>query len=243
MNYFEYKGIRSSDMGIRIESKNVFSGPEYEMDFLSIPGRDGDLIAGGGRFPNVQVTYSVFIPAKTTSELAQKITAVKNWLYSGLNSYHTLSDTYDTVFFRHAVYAGKLDIEDELNRIGLCTISFSCKPFRYDEVGTASTTLSASGAVLLNPYPFTSKPILRIEGNGQGTLTIQSEGNNATWNFTAIDGYVEVDSEQMNFYKDTEPKNDTVSGDGFPLLYPGENAVVYSSGITAVTVIPRWCCL
>ena len=73
-------------MGIRIESKNVFSGPEYEMDFLSIPGRDGDLIAGGGRFPNVQVTYSVFIPAKTTTELAQKITAVKNWLYSGLNS-------------------------------------------------------------------------------------------------------------------------------------------------------------
>lgn len=243
MNYFEYKGIRSSDMGIRIESKNIFSGPEYEMDFLSIPGRDGDLIAGGGRFPNVQVTYSVFIPAKTTSELAQKITAVKAWLYSGLNSYHTLSDTYDTAFFRHAVYAGKLDIEDELNRIGLCTISFSCKPFRYDGAGAVSTTLSASGDVLLNPYPFTSKPILRIEGNGKGTLTIQSEGNNATWNFTAIDGYVEVDSEQMNFYKDAEPKNDTVSGDGFPLLYPGENAIAYSGGITAVTVIPRWCCL
>jgi len=243
MNYFEYKGIRSSDMGIRIESKNVFSGPEYEMDFLSIPGRDGDLIAGGGRFPNVQVTYSVFIPAKTTSELAQKITTVKNWLYSGLNSYHTLSDTYDTDFFRHAVYAGKLDIEDEMNRIGIFTVSFSCKPYRYDETGTVSTTLSASGDVLLNPYPFISRPILRIEGNGKGTLTIQSEGNNATWNFTDIDGYVEVDSEQMNFYKDAEPKNDTVSGEGFPLLFPGENAISFSGGITAVSVIPRWCCV
>ena len=242
MNYFEYKGIRSSDMGLRIESKNVFSGPEYEVDFLSIPGRDGDLIAGSGRFPNVQVTYSVFIPAKTISELSQKITAVKAWLYSGLNSYHTLSDTYDTAFFRHAVFAGKLDIEDELNRIGIFTISFSCKPFRYDAAGTESVTL-ATGEVLLNPYPFASKPILRIEGSGKGTLTIQSEGSNATWNFTAIDGYVEGDSEQMNFYKDTEPKNDTVSGDGFPLLYPGENTVSFSGGITAVTVIPRWCCL
>lgn len=47
----------------------------------------------------------------------------------------------------------------------------------------------------------------------------------------------------MNFYKDAEPKNDTVSGDGFPLLYPGENTISYSGGITAVTVIPRWCCL
>ena len=242
MNYFEYKGIRSSDMGLRIESKNVFSGPEYEVDFLSIPGRDGDLIAGSGRFPNVQVTYSVFIPAKTISELSQKITAVKAWLYSGLNSYHTLSDTYDTAFFRHAVFAGKLDIEDELNRIGIFTISFSCKPYRYDATGTESVTL-ATGEILLNPYPFTSKPILRIEGSGKGTLTIQSEGSNASWNFTSIDGYVEADSEQMNFYKDAEPKNDTVSGDGFPLLYPGENTVSFSGGITAVTVIPRWCCL
>ena len=243
MNYFEYKGIRSSDMGIRIESKNVFSGPEYEVDFLSIPGRDGDLISGNGRFPNVQVTYSVFVPAKTISELSAKITAIKAWLYSGLNSYHTLSDTYDTAFTRRAVFAGKLDIEDEMNRIGVFTVSFSCKPYRYDDAGTFSTTLSASGDVLINPYPFISRPLIRIEGNGKGVLTIQSEGGNAAWNFTGIDGYVEADSEQMNFYKDAEPKNDTVSGDGFPLLYPGENTISYSGGITAVTVIPRWCSL
>ena len=243
MNYFEYKGIRSSDMGLRIESKNVFSAPKYDVDFLEIPGRDGDLIAGNGRFPNVQVTYSVFLPAKTISELSRKITAVKAWLYSELDSYHTLSDTYDTAFFRHAVYAGKLNIEDEMNRIGVFTISFSCKPFRYDEAGTVSTTLSASGETLLNPHPFISRPIIRIEGKGKGTLTIQSEGSNATWNFSTIDGYVEADSEQMNFYKDAEPKNDTVSGNGFPLLYPGENTISYSGGITAVSVIPRWCCV
>lgn len=56
--------------------------------------------------------------------MSQKITAVKGWLYSGLDSYHELSDTYDTEFTRAAVYAGKLDIEDEMNRIGIFTISF-----------------------------------------------------------------------------------------------------------------------
>ena len=56
MNYFEYKGIRSTDMGLRIESKEVFSAPKYEVDFIEIPGRDGELISGSGRFPNVQVT-------------------------------------------------------------------------------------------------------------------------------------------------------------------------------------------
>ena len=30
MNYFEYNGISSLDMGLRIESKNVFSAPKYE---------------------------------------------------------------------------------------------------------------------------------------------------------------------------------------------------------------------
>ena len=139
-----YKGIRSCDMGIRIESKNVFSAPEYEVDFLSIPGRDGDLISGSGRFSNAQVTYSVFIPAKTISELSQKITAVKGWLYSGLNAYHELSDTYDTEFTRKAVFAGKLDIEDQMNRIGIFTTSFSCQPFRYSAEGQQGVMLQTA---------------------------------------------------------------------------------------------------
>lgn len=241
MNYFVYKGIRSCDMGIRIESKNVFSAPEYEVDFLSVPGRDGDLISGNGRFPNVQLTYSVFIPAKTISELSQKITAVKGWLYSGLNSYHQLSDTYDTEFSRKAVYAGKLDIEDEMNRIGIFTISFSCKPFRYSVEGQNEVTL-ANGGVLTNPYPFVSNPILTLSGTGAGTLTIQSANSNATWAFADVDGLT-IDSEQMLCYSGTESRNDTVSGDGFPVLHPGDNIFTFTGGITSVAVLPRWCSL
>lgn len=240
MNYFVYKGIKSSDMGLRIESKEVFSAPEYEVDFLSIPGRHGDLIAGDGRFPNVQVTYSVFLPAKSVAELSQKITAVKGWLYSGLNSYHTLSDTYDTEFTRKAVYAGKLDIEDELNRIGIFTISFSCYPFRFSVSGEKNQ-LVGNGYSLTNPYQFESRPLIRVVGSGSGTLTIQSAESNAIWKFTDIDEYVEVDSEQMNCYKGTEPKNDTVEGDGFPILLPGENTFSFTGGISGITVTPRWC--
>ena len=39
MNYFVYNGVSSLDMGLRIESKNVFSAPEYDVTFQSIPGR------------------------------------------------------------------------------------------------------------------------------------------------------------------------------------------------------------
>lgn len=94
MNYFVYNGVSSLDMGLRIESKNVFSAPEYDVTFQSIPGRNGDLILPNGRYPNVQVTYSVFLPAKSIAELAEKITKVKAWLYGEQNAYHTLSDSY-----------------------------------------------------------------------------------------------------------------------------------------------------
>lgn len=65
MNSFTYNGVNSLDMGLRIESKNVFSATQYEKKFQAIPSRDGDLILPNGRYPNVQVTYSVFLPAKT----------------------------------------------------------------------------------------------------------------------------------------------------------------------------------
>ena len=135
MNYFEYNGVRSSAMGLRIESKDVFSAPGYDVKFQSIPGRNGDLILPNGRYPNAQVTYTVFLPAKSLSELAQKITAVKAWLYTEPDRYHSLSDTYDTAYFRKAVFAGKLDIEDQLNKIGVFTVTFSCLPFRYSTAG------------------------------------------------------------------------------------------------------------
>ena len=83
MNSFTFNGIRSSDLGIRIMSKNIFSAPKYDLSFQSIPGRDGDLISPNGRFPNVQVSYTCFVPAKSISELADKLgvkqSTVSSW--------------------------------------------------------------------------------------------------------------------------------------------------------------------
>ena len=44
----------------------------------------------------------------------------------------------------------------------------------------------------------------------------------------------------MNFYHGADPKNDTVSGEGFPLLYPGNNTISFDGGITSIEVVPRW---
>lgn len=240
MNGFTYNGVSSLDMGLRIESKNVFSAPQYEKKFQSIPGRDGDLILPNGRYPNVQITYSVFLPAKTLPELSEKLTAVKAWLYTEPDRYHELRDTYDTECFRSAVINTQLDIEDQLNRIGVFTVSFSCLPFKYLDSGTETVTLTNSETTLTNPTVFTSKPLIRVYGSGEGRITIQNSGGSLRWDLSDISGHIAIDSEQMNCYKDAEPKNDCVDGDGFPLLHPGANKIIFAGDIRSVTVLPRW---
>jgi len=240
VNFFEYNGIRSSDMGVKISSKNIFSAPKYDLSFQAIPGRDGELINSNNRFPNATVSYTCFIPAKNIQELSKKVTAVKAWLYTEPDRYHTLKDSYDTVFFRKAVFNNKLDIADQINKIGVFTVNFSCHPYRYSYDGQVKNTYTASGFVLSNPYPFNAKPYLKLNGKGTGKLTIQTANKTDVWTFTTLNGYTECDSELMNFYHGADPKNDTVSGEGFPLLYPGNNTISFDGGITSIEVVPRW---
>lgn len=235
MSYFIFNGISSESMDIRIKSKNVYSAPKYDVTLTAIPGRDGELISPNGRFGNVSVSYTCFLPAKSIAELSDKLTKVKNWLYIEPNKYHDLMDSYDVRFMRKALFNSKLDISDECMKIGVFTISFSCKPLRYLISGLTKQTFSGA-AVLTNEFNFTAKPYIKINGRGKGTLTI----NNKVWNFETLNGYTECDSELMNYYHDTTLKNDTVTGDGFPELVHGENRIEFGGGITSIEIIPRW---
>ena len=240
MNSFTYNGVNSLDMGLRIESKNVFSAPAYDTRFQAIPGRDGDLILPNGRFPNVQITYTVFLPTKSQSELSEKMTAVKAWLYTEPDRYHRLTDTYDTQTFRRAVINTQLDVEDQLRKIGVFTVSFSCLPFKFLFSGQQKVSVSASPYTLANPTVFAAKPFIKVLGSGAGTLRITSSRHNDKWEFAGIDGYVEIDSEEMNFYKGSVSCNEAVEGSGFPILRPGNNGISFTGGISGLTIVPRW---
>ena len=120
------------------------------------------------------------------------------------------------------MYSGSLDIEDQLNRIGVFTVSFSCHPFRYSVAGTDPITLTQSGSTVTNPESFESLPILTLTGEGTVTLTIQGGGQNKSW----VSG--------------TTPMNDKVSGDGFPRLQPGVNTISWVGTVTSLVVQPRW---
>lgn len=244
-NYFTYNGRDSSTYGIRIKSKSIYSAPKLDASFISIPGRNGDLIDSKKRFANVQVSYTCFVPAKTMSELSSKLTNIKKWLYEKCDEYHSLTDSYDLTFERQGVFNSKLDITEEAKRIGTFTVSFNCKPQRYFITGTVTTILTGGTTILANPYPFNALPYMKIypsENTLYVTITIKRSSfayDGKTWTFRNINGFVEADSELSNFFKEGELRNAFVEGKDFPILYPGANYITIT-GSPRVEIKTRW---
>jgi len=238
MSYFVFNGISSETLGIKIQSKNVYSAPKYDVNLTSIPGRNGEIISSNGRYSNVSLSYTCFVSAKSIAELSNKITAIKNWLYKEPDKYHELTDSYDAAFKRMAIFNSKLDIADEVNKIGTFTVSFSCKPQRY-LISSMTSESHTTSFTVNNPYPLNAKPYIKITGTGDISFAIQSPGQNKVWTMTAIGPYIECDSELMNFYRGTDLKNDKVTGDGFPELLPGNNTISWTGNVMKVEIIKR----
>ena len=135
---------------------------------------------------------------------------VRAWLLSP-KGYQRLEDSYDPDYYRIAYYKGPPEIENAMNLFGRSTITFVCKPQRYRKDGQYPTTFTAAG-YLYNPELFAAQ----------------------------IDGYVVLDSDTQNAYKDTLNKNNTISAPEFPVLQPGNNAIGFSGGVAKLEITPRW---
>ena len=244
MSYFTYNGRSSADFGLHIEKKDVFSAPEYDAEFISIPGRSGDIINPNRRFSNIKVTYTMFLARKNTAALADVLRNIKGWLYSEPDRYHEITDSYDAEYFRYGVISGNLDIEEQLNKVGSFTVTFNCKPYKYSLAGQETVSADASVLTITNPTAFESRPYIKLYGSGTVRLMVSSIGQGTTTLvLSGVDEYIEIDSELMNCFKDTVLKNNAVTGEGFPVLKPGENTIACAGNVRRVEVIPRWRCL
>ena len=93
INRFIFNGKSSYDMGLIITETPHITSPERDVEFISVPGKDGDVINDNGKFKNVSVTYPVNLISdeRPLDLMARKI---KAWLQSEVG-YFTLTDTYD----------------------------------------------------------------------------------------------------------------------------------------------------
>jgi phage-related protein len=234
--YLYYKGINSLDFSLFVKSKGTYNAAERDFKFVSVPGRNGDLIQDNGRYKNVSIPYELALLKKDARPFADLVNSIKDWLAIG-GGYNVLWDSYDPRYFRYAAVEGGLDIAAEFEHYGEFSLSFNCKPYRYSFDGQKVITAPKAGLQLHNPERLTAAPYIKIFGSGNITLSV----NAVTVTFTGVSGHVEIDSEIMNVYKDITPLNNIMTGDTFPTFAPGINDISFTGNVTKAEIVPRWC--
>ena len=228
MNSFNFDNRSSVDFGLIVAEKDIYSASAYDQEFVSVPGRNGDVIIDNGRYENIDVSYTCYC-----KNLSANIGNIKLWLCQP--GYFKLTDTYDPLYFRYAAFASKLKIDEMLRNVGKAHLVFNCKPFRYSTGGQVRQTFTSSGSIT-NPEGFPSLPYIKITGSGAVTLNIGVKA----YSFTSIPSYLEVDSELMCCYKGGTLYNNRIGFSEFPVLLPGNNSISWTGSVTKVEIIPNW---
>lgn len=238
--WFEFKGIRSDEMGIFLRQMATRFVPGVNIARKKVAGRDGDLKYGPRTYNSVQVRIECDVRDES------KLPAVLAWL-TGEGRLR---------FSDEPEYAYDASVEKEYSRSPIMsrykgqrfTVTWICQPFRrlYPEPGAIA--FSAPGT-LENPGTATALPLIRIVGSGSFSLTIGMQ----TVYFNNIEGGIAIDSELGDALTldGSQLANDKMSGSLFE-IQPGYNGISWLEGgeddegnpisgsVTQVTITPRW---
>lgn len=263
MGVIVFNGRSSKDIGIEVWSPPNYQVPQRDYDAIHIPGRDGDLLIDKKSYKNVSRSYAVSFGQEGRKNFTALANALAEWLHSA-SGYARLEDSYEPEYYRLACYQKTVEITNAYQIAGSATIEFNCKPQRFLKSGDRvvifaknrydikdsekQIILDSSGnsvegfmepqRYLNNPTRHPSSPIIKVFGNGEGEIQV---GDNLI-TILSVSGYLVIDSELMEVYKDENNYNSKVkfSLNSFPKLRPGINDISFSGGITRLEVIPKW---
>lgn len=232
-NYFTLDGTDSRSFGIYINGQGVFDSPARDIDFIRVPGRNGDLIGLSTRLENGTLTYA---DSFIYSNFRVNLVAFRAFALMG-PGYRRLIDTYNPDEYRLVTYAGPLTVTptDRINA-GQFSIVFNCMPQRFLLSGEDPVTYTASGSIV-NPTRFDAQPLLRVYGSG----TLGIGGTNIVISSHSY-SYMDIDCATGRAYYLATPLDSkvTLNAIDYPVLKPGSNGISKGSGITRVIITPRW---
>lgn len=231
-NYFILDGTDSRDFGLYLNGAGTFDSPSRAVEFIQVPGRNGDLIGLPTRLQNGIYRYT---EAFICRDFAANLAAFRAFLLSK-TGYKRLTDSYHPDTFRLVAFTGPLEPQvTRRNDAGRFDIELPCMPQRFLLSGETAVTITATGSIT-NPTRFPVRPLLRVYGAG----TVGVGSVNIT--ISAADVYTDIDCETGRSYKGATPRDRyvTLSSIDFPYLQPGTNGIALGTGITRVEITPRW---
>lgn len=263
---FRFKDTCSSDLGIIITKTPEEKIPERDVETISVPGRNGDLVFDKGRYNNVPREYSCAVLPELIQNQTDYLMAVLSgdmdvWtetdsayllelskviqLLSPTAQYFRLEDSYDPRIYRMARVSGGISVENIVNQAGIFSVEFDCKPQKFLISGDVPKIFTEAtpqiNRFLFNFSEQTAKPLIRVTGSGAGDISVG--GINVE--LKDLTDPITLDCEMQNAYGQTGDgplvnKNAVIYAPEFPQLPPGSCAVSWSGGVERVEIIPRW---
>lgn len=244
--WFEFKGVKSSDMGVLLRQMPTRFLPGRNYTRKKAAGRDGSILTGDGSYNDVSVRIECSVPD------ASRLAAVLAWL-SGSGALR-FSDEPNLVY--------DASVEKEYSRASIIprcegqrfTVTWTCAPIRRLYPAAADITITSSGTSFTALGTYFALPRLAIYGSGAFSVTISGGGHSSSMFFTGVpsDGIV-VDSELMDALTmdGAGLLNRCVlsNSDDFFRIWPGANTLTWGLGsgdeeesgsITKIVLTPRW---
>ena len=255
INYFEFLGKSSLDFGIAITDTNTYISAEKDINFVSVPGYNGDYIQDNGRRKNVTVEYTcAVIPLKKFANRQEQLLSISSWLNGKVTGYSKLYDSYSPDIYRQAIFYKSIEPKLNVADVYTMTISFNCKPLKYEIEGeNAITEVNDNGITLTltNDIATDSYPLIVLKPATAGRVGMNFDLNGVNWYVEAAN-MVYFDSEQGKVYNTdyfylyhNGTADNFIAPVGMPVLVNGTNIIKIeppdSSNIGEFIIYPRWC--
>jgi len=227
-----YNNKSSLDLNLKIPKRPSIPLPKRQYNETPIEGRDGSLIEDLETYEDIKIPVNFnFIDRINMNDSARKVML---WL-SNIED-DSLSFTDDLDFYYRVKKIEYTDIERQIKVKGTFTITFVCEPFRYYRRNDI-ITIEASPFNLYAPdFNYSSKPLMKVYGSGDITLTI----NNEDVLLFDISDHIIIDSVLEEAYSDTfENLNNKMKGE-FPKLTSSINSIDWIGNITNIEITPNW---
>jgi phage-related protein len=228
---FYLDGIDARSVGIQLQAPIEFSEAVPVVEAQTIPGRNGDLIWETGSYENRGASASCFCLQK---DVEKAISSAGRFLM-GKKGYRRLETSDDPDHYWMARVENSPQIAMRLRTLAPFDIGFDCKPQRFVKSGEDTIFFSKNGSIL-NQYGQVALPLIKIYGQGQGSLTV----GNTDVIIYYLDGVLYLDSDTQNAYNNVGNQNMYIDAPVFPTLPDGEVRIAFSGDVERVEIIPRW---
>ena len=230
----------SSD-GAYVWGAGQYSAPARSVDFIEVPGRNGDLLIDNGNYTNTTAVFDVII----TKDVEENTNRLKYLLYSQ-KGYQKLYDSDLKGFYRMASFNSGFEILSTDG--GTVRIEFDCKPFKYDIAGEEVITVegNTSHIFLDNPYFEDARPLFKVYTDVTSESDycyIDVNGKTISFPVTGMNRLI-IDTSLQYAYRDLgvnglQNCNNVVNTTDVS-LHHGQNELNFYGAISSVEIVPRW---